>query len=191
MSLKEDWDEMLSHMKTGNSLFKVYSVIPIIAMVNSLASLSDGIVKWRGIFRDTLSVYQLWIRDPVTELFSLADIHLTKSSMDFLLSMLIILACWFRSMIAGTDWTNKAEAAGTRAAIAFTACVLLIAPFYLNNSQQTLSTTEMLFMAAFWAFAPLIGSNRKFFKHYFILLGTSATCIVVLAMINIGLTKPL
>lgn len=189
MGFKSDLDEAVESWKKSNYIVKTLSIVSLCSSVTALASLSDGIVKWRGVFRETVILYQNWVSGPLQNMFSIFGIHLTKNLIDFLTVMLLINICWFRSMIVGTDWSDRAEKAGTLAAIAFNAIIFVVAPFYLSGSQQKVTANTLLGLTAMWCLVPLIGSNRQFLPRYLSYLGLIFIAVAVLTGINSGLTK--
>lgn len=188
MGLKSDLAEAMQDWKSTNPVFSVFNILSIFGAVSAITSISETIIKWKGLFKDFLSVYQTYFRDPITELLTHINVHLAKDMVDFLIVMGIVNLAWFRAMYKGTDWNDRGERLGTRNATIFTATVYFIAPFYLSNSKDNISTTDLIFLILLWTALPLLGkSNRKFYRNYATYLGTVVAIVAILVAVNTGI----
>lgn len=188
MGFKSDLTEAVQDWKNTNPISIIFSMLGIFGAVSAITSISEVIIKWKGLLKDFISIYQKYFRDPITELLTHINIHLTKDITDFLIVMGVVNLAWFRAMYKGTDWNNRGERLGTINATLFTASVYVIAPFYLSNSKYDISISDLVCLILFWAACPLVAkSNRKFYKNYVTYLGIVATTVAILVAINTGI----
>jgi hypothetical protein len=188
MGFKSDLTETINDWKNTNPILNIFNILGIFGAVSSITSISETIIKWKGLLRDFVSLYQIYFRDPITELLTHINVHLAKDMADFLIVMGVVNLAWFRAMYKGTDWSDRGERLGTRNATIFTASVYIIAPFYLSNSKDNISTTDLVCLILFWTAFPLIGkSNREFYRNYVTYLGIVATILVTIVAINTGI----
>ncbi len=188
MGFKSDLTEATQDWKNTNPIVVIFNMLGIFGAISAIASISETIIKWKGLLKDFISAYQAYFRNPITELLTHINVHLTKEMADFLIVMGVILLTWFKAMYKGTDWADKGERLGTINATIFTASVYIIAPFYLSNSKDDINTTDLVLLTLFWIAAPLIGkSNRKFYKNYLTYLAIVAATVAILVAINTGI----
>ena len=187
MGIKSDFDEAIEQFKNGSLIWKIISIVSVITSLSSIASLSENIIKWKGLIKDSLNFYHTLVNEPLHNGTQYFNLNLSNDIIDLLILMLMLNISWFYSMIKGTNWNNKAEKVGTLIAILFNVTILIVSPFYLNGD-ETKATWEIVTIILFiFGILPLFGSNRQFaFQHY-----KQITIVLVVFIIITAINKGL
>jgi hypothetical protein len=192
MGLKGDVDEVTKAWSSASPLGKVWLGLSLFFGISALASLSELVTKWKGLIKDGVEFYHVWIGTPIREAVAAwTGLQLDKTSADFMLLMLFLTASWQRSVVIGTDWSDRRERIGTLAGLTFCLVFYLISLFGLSRTGAGDGITWQVIVGSIASFGifPWFGSNRKFAMLHFIQVLVCCLLVGILAAVNTGLQQ--
>lgn len=192
MGLKGDMDEVSRDWRSVSPLGKAWLTLSGFLGISALASLSELVTKWKGFIKDGVEFYNVWIATPIREVVAAwTGLQLDKTSADFMLLMLLLTASWQRSVVVGTDWSDRRERIGTLAGLSFCLVFYLMSLVWLSRTGAGNGITWKVVVTLIVTFGifPWFGSNRKFARLHFIQVLVCCLFVGVLAAVNTGLQK--
>jgi hypothetical protein len=190
MGLKGDMDEVANAWRSASPSGKAWLALSGFFGISALASLSELVTKWKGFIKDGVEFYNVWIGTPVREVVAAwTGLQLDKTSADFMLLMLFLTASWQRSVVTGTDWSDRREGIGTLAGLLFCLVFYLMSLVWLSRTGAGNGITwpVVVGLIATFGISPWFGSNRKFAMLHFIQVFICCGVVGILAAVNTGL----
>lgn len=93
MAILEMFDvhKILELWKKKSNLGKIYSFLNGFFLFSSIASLSDVLFSWSGVFKEAIKLYRGWIGEPIQQLLtSIGLTEVSKYDVDVIIMMSII-----------------------------------------------------------------------------------------------------
>jgi len=210
MGLHGDISEVKSVWGKASPKLRFWLAFSIFQTSVSIASLSEGIIKWRGIILDGINLYRELITEKLhSSAISIFNINFDKFGIDSMIIFLIIAASIIRTDLALIKDENSVTLTAQRKSsvlnnvgavffsIALVVVLTLIAVFFPESSvssiiweisQPWFAVPSFVLFVVFYTTRIYKTEERSVF---IISLITPFICVLFLAAINNGLIAPL
>lgn len=200
MGVKEDVEGAAKLWKNSSWLTKLFVAVSILTSTSSIASLSESVFKWKGFILDGLTYYQKAIVPPILELLNFTSWSYSDNEVHILVITSLVTGGSIRSIhfIESNSASKDIHFIIVQYIALFLGFSLLLYilgtdsnPFQFN---QVLLTTLILMVLPLIYIATVKSARNP--NVYRLLAAVysvplmSCALVVVLAAINVGLTKP-
>lgn len=189
MGLKSEIDEIKNNWSQASPGGKVRLALKYYILTSAVASLSEEIVKWKGVFRDALTFYHHFVRDPVRELFFYIKLDLSPVIIDYLVIYTLLISSFLRVLFVERKNNLKANRIINRKlALQLFMGIVFIA---LISRMERVPNISALALASIQIFTILLlpihfGREQK--KAFYIPLLCAVSGVGIMGAINAGLS---
>lgn len=185
MSLKSDLDDAKEIWKDSSFATRCLIVLSLVLATSSITSLADVVFKWKGFILQGVDFYQVWIKNPLADLFAWA--RLPELAADFFLACSLFVTIYLKCESGDRpNWSlRKHLVIALGWTLVGTGTMIFMLFLYPSSFSFSFVVICSLMCGA------LIDVSRRERLAYFVLLGIVFLVLLVLAAINSGLTAPL
>ncbi len=196
MALYSDLNEIKQFWKNASLLGRIILLFSTFLAISSITSLSDTIFQWKGFILDGLNFYKAYITTPLSIILSKLDFNLKPTSSDVIIIILLGLSAQIRKLTLNgySNFSNKIKIIMIITTIFYTIFVVIFFAFILSLPLSDTSD-DIIFLTMTIIFIIYNPIRKKYNTQeklrYYSPIVFAIISVLILAAINIGLTKPI
>ncbi|MCC2682956.1 MAG: heme/copper-type cytochrome/quinol oxidase, subunit 1 [Nitrosospira multiformis] len=189
MDLKSEIDKIKNVWSQASPLGKVYHSLSFYLSISTIASLSETVIKWKGFFRDALTFYHQFIREPLHKIFFDLKLDLVPELIDYLVIYTLLISSFLRVLFV--ERKNDLEAnriINRKLGMQLCMGIVFIALTFRMERIPSISALALASIPIFAIFLLSIYLGREQKRAFYIPLLCAVSTVGILAAINAGLS---